>query len=250
MGQLQFVTMASRALMGSAQADLASRSIVAFKVRLKGDVFFNLPDGDAATLVCIADNAGANVTVAIKVTRSDPNFVFSFDHNTAAEGIQATIATSAFSADNYYVVYGHLSTASPYMYIECFESDGTSRGNASFTGFDPGSTSAVNYLMLSSPDAFYQAQGIMDGAAAYGAVLAGAARYSVPTTGDSDLLWLSFLADASGATVTAATGNNLTLNGTETTDYAWIAGGTWDAAAGGAAGGGAYYQHYYLSVVT
>lgn len=151
------------------------------------------------------------------------------------------VASSSFTSGTDVIIMAQFSQSShsgSYAQCHVMSLAGSLIGTPSDLTYSPGVMNASTGVVLMNDQAVQKFTGKIDGLAittGSGNWLSGAAAYAVPTSGDAGLVTGWMFGETSGSTAAnlKAGAQTLSIPGTETTDFAWAAGGGWDAGSGG-----------------
>ncbi len=187
---------------GSAEAsiDALQRATqgVAFKLRIRGDVFTGLRGWDSRTLFSIDDGSFAGRKVELVVERDDRDrvrLVANWSHGVVVQSEFFSVSSVASSAE--YVIYAHYNdAASPQRELALSDSTGgeLQRATASYAAGELGASGANGAIHVAKGLSNWSASGTFDGLAVYafaGArILSGLERFQAPTTADPGIVSL------------------------------------------------------------
>jgi hypothetical protein len=236
MGLLRFITGTARADAGS-DSNLAAATALAIKVRFRGQVLLDLANGsfNQIGLVRVWDGTSAG-KLEVSLREAGGSFTVWMEHVVATDSARSSgITRGTIVGSDFYTLYCHAQNgASIQGECELYDSAGTLLGTKTNVTYNWGALpTARGHLRIGAWASFISPTDRLDGIAIYSAPLAGAARYSEPLPGDTNIIGLWRMTNTSGATVTADVGTNMTMTGAEATDYAWETGGAWPGAGGG-----------------
>jgi len=238
MGYVNILTTSGYGKTGSSQSNIAALTGWAVKVRFDGALVTGLGDYEMGGLVEIWNNSDAfKVRLCIERQLTNVHGYMSADYGTIVGGTYIPI--SNFSGGNDYVLYAHFFNYAPpsgdWFGFHWFEADGTEIDNDMFD-YDPSKsdlTTGYGHVRIGGgySGGTTVPEGKIDGVAIYSYELTGDNKWNEPQNTDSNILWYVPFDETSGNTaandVSGAT--SLTMQGSEDTDFSWVAGGGWDA---------------------
>lgn len=243
MGILQFSTASGKAVSSASDTLLAGVTDgYALKARFDGGMIAAMGSWEIVDLVQIDDTAGTNLKLRLRLEANGSGGVTaSLVTGAVTLMVSPVVARSLFAAGTYVVLYiHHFQTlpASGNRGIAGFYTDAGSLigtlGTQTFSNGALANTAGGTLRMpVATAGSYFGNARRVDGLAIYSAELTGTARSSAPAASDANLVGLWLCDETSGATVANSKtgGQPLTLQGVETTDYAWLAGGTWGGGA-------------------
>lgn len=217
---------------GSIPSLQAATQGVAFKLRIRGDVFTNLRSWDSRTLFSIDDGTAANRKVEVTVERSDRGDVRVIASWSGGVVVQtAFMPVTDFAPASEYVIYAHFNNAaSPQRELALLTATGAElqRVTADYSAGDLSTASGNAVIHVMKGLSNWSASGTIDGLAVYAfpgaGVLSGAARAAPPSPSDAGIVSLVAFDDGAGATATNAVAGAPSL---QLQSPQWSAGGTW-----------------------
>jgi hypothetical protein len=200
-------------------------------LRIKGDAWTNCSTYQEKNLFLFASRNNAT----LRVGQTDPGVYYCSFRNDNY-GVQYTNLTFTPSASTFYLIYlQYAETGDGGTYYAVANSSGTILDNSGvlFNGGLAGSTGEFEL----GPKIVAKGY-TLDGCAIYSAVKTGAARFAVPTSGDSNIVGLYKFDEGSGTSVADATGGtSLTIAGS----------GTWNTNDGAWDGSTSLFRPYFIT---
>lgn len=187
----------------------------AFAVRIKGDAWTNLSSYQDRCLLRFPSRNNFQ----LRASQGDPG-VYSVVFYDSSNGASYLPLTFSPSASAFYVLYAQYEIGGGGCYVVIANAAGTvlDTSGSFYSASLGGSTGEIEFGPFDVAKSY-----TLDGAAIYTAPKSGAARFAVPTSGDSNIVGLYKFDEGTGTSVADATGGtSLTIAGS----------GTWNASEG------------------
>jgi hypothetical protein len=199
-------------------------------LRVKGDAWTNLATFQEHRLFRLPNRQNFNLRAS-----QDSAGVYSLVFSDSNNGNSFLTLTFTPSASAFYVIYAQYEIGGSGCYVVIADASGTVL-TASSKFYDSALGGTTGEIEFGPSDV---AKGYtLDGAAIYTAPKSGAARFAVPTSGDSNIVGLYKFDEGSGTSVADATGGtSLTIAGS----------GTWNTNDGAWDGSTSLFRPYFIT---